>query len=78
MQFIYGTHCVINYFISLSLTPKRLHVFISSYTLLKLLSRQNQHPLLTNSLQLMTGSFMPFPAIRRCVLIHNTLTKFKV
>lgn len=48
MQFIYWTHCTINYSISLSLTPKRLHVFISSYTLLKLLSRQNQHPLLTS------------------------------
>ena len=48
MQFIYGTHCMINYSISLSLTPKRLYIFISSYTLLKLLSRQNQHPLLTS------------------------------
>ena len=48
MQFIYWTHCTINYSISLSLTPKRLHIFISSYTLLKLLSRQNQHPLLTS------------------------------
>ena len=67
MQFIYGTHCMINYSISLSLTPKRLHIFISSYTLLKLLSRQNQHPLLTGFFAVherFIDAFSGFPAMR--------------